>query len=144
MTNAFDSIIATLGQTVTVALKTTSETGVDHETGTPAVRIRKREEISAIVLPPTKEVLERMGIELQGDCLLYTREQLDLDNEILISEVEYRVTQEVVAPFLYAGSSYVYVLARLPKVSTLDDTEGFVLELEIQDTLAIAETVVIS
>lgn len=100
------------------ALKTTASTGGLDTAGIPEIRTIKRVEIVGVLVPPTEKLLMELGINLKGDALLYTMTRLDITDDILHDGVVYEIKKEIPAPLLYMGTSYTYMLERVPALTT--------------------------
>lgn len=138
MSGVLDSYLRTIGHEI-YRLITTSESGGDDSQGIPPERVVKREKILGLMVPPTEKNFQLLGHELTGDNIMYTRERLNIGDEIQHSEIIYKIITEVPAPMYLMDNSWAYVLKRLPKVEQDipgdAKTQGFDLVLPLYDTV---------
>ena len=110
--NAADTLLRAVGQEIWEIQITATAAG-DTLLDVPEPTEKKHRIYGTFQLA-TIELFERIGTSIQGDAVVFVREQLELTSQIEYNDVRYEITEEKVIEPLHAGKSYAYVLHKYP------------------------------
>jgi len=110
---ALDTLLHDVGQVI-YEIQVTGEVAGDTPLDT-SVQTVKKHRIYGIFSLATQEIFEKIGTSIQGDAVVFTREQLTLTSQIEHNDIRYEITEERVVDPLHTGLGYVYILHRHPR-----------------------------